>query len=334
MKSYIGLVRDHSGSMASHAALALRDYNENLRTLKESAQASGLETYASIIKFGVGFYGIVRETSRSDLRYLPELTHYEARSNTPLYDAVGMAIEDLEVISEPEAVFLILATTDGLENASVKWSASKLRSKIESLQGTDRWTFTFRVPRGYGRRLANALGVSEGNILEWEQTSAGFEFATRTQNTAVSNYYSGLTRGITNSKKFYSNLENLKPAELKSQLQDISGRVAIWTVEDGRPDIKEFCEKNLRAPYIRGLAFYQLIKPETVQDHKEIAIRDKNTGSIYSGVSARDLLGLPRYGSVRIYPGRHGQYELFVQSQSTNRILPIGTKVLYLVKPI
>lgn len=333
LKSYIGLVRDHSGSMAHVASLALKDYNDNLRVLKESAEATGLDTYASVVKCGVGYGGVEREDRLAPLKHLRELYQYQSHGNTPLFDAVGMVIEDLELILDPDAVFLILATTDGQENASRNWSGHRLSQKIQSLQGSDRWTFTFRVPKGYGRPLAARLGVSEGNILEWEQTAAGFEFATRSQTASVASYYSGLTRGITSSTKFYSNLDELKPEALRQQLQDISSRVAIWTVEDGRPDIKEFCERNMRAPYIRGLAFYQLIKPETVQDHKELAIRDKNTGSVYSGSSARDLLGLPRYGSVRVYPGRHGQYELFVQSQSTNRILPIGTKVLYLVRP-
>lgn len=333
LKSYIGLVRDHSGSMAPHASLALKDYNDNLRVLKESAEATGLDTYASIIKCGVGYGGVEREDRLTPLKHLRELHQYQSSGNTPLFDAVGMVIEDLELILDPEAVFLILATTDGQENASRNWSGHRLSQRIQSLQGSDRWTFTFRVPRGYGRPLAARLGVSEGNILEWEQTRAGFEFANQTQNVAISSYYTGLRSGVKSTKRFYSDLTQLDPAQLKSQLQDISSRVAIWTVEDGRPDIKEFCERHLHAPYIRGLAFYQVIKPETVQDHKEVAIRDKNTGSIYSGVSARDLLGLPRFGSVRIYPGRHGQYELFVQSQSTNRILPIGTKVLYLVRP-
>ena len=80
----------------------------------------------------------------------------------------------------------------------------------------------------------------------------------------------------------------------------------------------------------RGAAFYLLMKPENeVQDHKQIAIRDKKTGVIYSGVNARQMLGLPYHGTVKVVPGNHGGYDIFIQSTSVNRKLVKGTQVLY-----
>jgi len=72
------------------------------------------------------------------------------------------------------------------------------------------------------------------------------------------------------------------------------------------------------------------MKPENeVQDHKQIAIRDKKTGVIYSGVNARQMLGLPYHGTVKVVPGNHGAYDIFIQSTSVNRKLVKGTQVLY-----
>jgi len=57
----------------------------------------------------------------------------------------------------------------------------------------------------------------------------------------------------------------------------------------------------------KGAAFYLLMKKEDeVQDHKQICIRNKKTGTVFSGVQARNMLGLPYHGTVKVVPGNHG----------------------------
>ena len=43
------------------------------------------------------------------------------------------------------------------------------------------------------------------------------------------------------------------------------------------------------------------------------------------------MLGLPEVASAnaRVHPGDHGNYDIFIQSESTNRLLPAGTGVIY-----
>jgi hypothetical protein len=80
----------------------------------------------------------------------------------------------------------------------------------------------------------------------------------------------------------------------------------------------------------RGAAFYQLMKKEDeVQDYKQIVIRDKKSKVVYSGANARQMLGLPYNGTVKVVPGNHGTYDIFIQSTSVNRKLVKGTQVLY-----
>ena len=78
-----------------------------------------------------------------------------------------------------------------------------------------------------------------------------------------------------------------------------------------------------------GSAFYQLTKPERVQGHKAICIREKHSGKVYSGDAARDLLGVPKGGEIKLYPGKVGNFDVFIQSTSVNRNLLPGTEVLY-----
>ena len=58
---------------------------------------------------------------------------------------------------------------------------------------------------------------------------------------------------------------------------------------------------------------------------------------MFSGKEAREILGLPEYGTVTVAPGsapalRDGGYTAFVQSTSYNRKLLAGTKFLYEVE--
>jgi hypothetical protein len=81
---------------------------------------------------------------------------------------------------------------------------------------------------------------------------------------------------------------------------------------------------------LKGAGFYQLTKTEPlVQDHKRILIRDKTTQAVYFGSAARQMLGLPAWGGVRLAPGDHGNFDIFIQSTSVNRKLAKGTSLIY-----
>lgn len=78
-----------------------------------------------------------------------------------------------------------------------------------------------------------------------------------------------------------------------------------------------------------GRGFYEFTKKETIQAYKEIVILDKETGDMYQGAAAREVLGLPE-GSVDIKPTYDREkYSVFVQSTSNNRKLIGGTTFLY-----
>jgi hypothetical protein len=79
-----------------------------------------------------------------------------------------------------------------------------------------------------------------------------------------------------------------------------------------------------------GRGFYQFTKRETIQAKKEVVILDKETGDMYQGAAAREVLGLPVGESTDISPTfDKNKYVVFVQSTSNNRKLIGGTKFLY-----
>jgi hypothetical protein len=333
MKQYIGISRDHSASMRSILSGAIKDYNENITAIKTAATQHDIDTVVSVVECGTGTSDRVgRVIVNSNVQALKPLDKYIASgSGTPLWDSVGELITLLSSVpdaSNPEVSFLVMIITDGQENRSKIWNSRTISDKIRQLQYTDKWTFVFRVPRGEKNTLVR-LGIPEGNIQEWDQTSKGYEIATAATTAAVGNFYKSRSAGVTSTGKFYADIGNVSPVQVSRELRNISDRIYVLPVDivrDGMA-IKNYAEIwGFR--YNLGDWFYQLTKTETVQQSKMIVVKSKDSGAYYAGENARNLLGLPNYGDVKLHPGNMGRYEVYIQSTSVNRKLVGGTNLL------
>jgi hypothetical protein len=176
------------------------------------------------------------------------------------------------------------------------------------------------------------LGIDGGNILEWDQSARGMAAAETANTDATNEFYKNRAAGVKSTRTFYASAANVTVEDLK-KLGDISGDVNLWPVPvaEAGTQIRDFVEKRLNGqPMLKGAAFYQLVKTEDkIQDYKLIAIRDKNTGTIYCGREARDLIGLPQFGDARVRPDTAGNYQVFVQSTSVNRKVNENTQLMY-----
>lgn len=111
------------------------------------------------------------------------------------------------------------------------------------------------------------------------------------------------------------------------------GRFQIFDVHHDQ-DIKSFC-LDTGATFKIGRGFYEFERKSVkVQDHKEVILEHKASGDLFTGKHARDLLGLPEYGTVTISPksAKLKDYNVFIQSTSANRKLLGGTRFLYEVE--
>lgn len=327
MKQYLGISRDHSGSMSHLKNAAMSDYNNVIKAIKVASDVNKIDTIVSV----VSHQGSIKyEVTNSSVNSLKALTSYPTPgSTTPLFDSVKALIELLDSVpdkQDADVTYLVMAVTDGQDNSS-KISGRALGEIIRKLQNTDKWTFVFRVPRGE-RRSLEALGIPPGNIQEWDQTEYGMRESTDQTSSAISQYYGNVKRGIRSTETFYANLDNVSQQHVRANLTNISREVTIWPV-DRRVAIEDFFEAE-RGFYQKGSAFYQLTKTEKeVQDYKVIVIQNRTTGAVYAGHNARTLLNLPISGTIRLAPGNHGEWNIFIQSTSSNRILLPGTQVLY-----
>jgi hypothetical protein len=97
---------------------------------------------------------------------------------------------------------------------------------------------------------------------------------------------------------------------------------------DGDTPIKTFVEENA-LDFNIGRGFYEFTKPELIQERKEVVLMDRDTGDMYTGDLARELLGLPYGQRGTIQPKAIGEYIAFIQSTSANRKLLARTRFLY-----
>jgi len=149
--------------------------------------------------------------------------------------------------------------------------------------------------------------------------------------SAYDTYYSNVSKGLTSTRGFYSDLSNVSSDKVKNTLKSVdTSEFDVFFVDKEDEQISKFIQRKKNVTLNKGSAFYELTKYERkIQPYKKIVIQDLKNGGFYSGVHARNLLGLPLNSDFSLSPGDHSHYKIFVQSTSINRKLKKGTSVLY-----
>jgi uncharacterized protein YegL len=337
--NHIAFVVDRSGSMSSIKSQVVRVFNNQLDTVQRNAAAEGQKTFHSTVMFHStvdkprNFATPVERVSKLTLK------DFRLGGSTALLDAVGSTITQLQKTKEAknkDASFLVIVITDGHENSSRTYK-SKLKGLIQKVQKTGRWSLAFLVPPGSQNTLTR-FGIPKGNVTVWDPSAKGAKVMDEKLSAGLSTFYKARASGQKSVSTFFTT--DMSKVDVKSLtgLKDLSKKFSRWTVDKER-SIREFVNSKLQAnaslrkklgdEYKAGRGFYELTKPETVQPRKNIAILDKKTKAIFGGDQARKVLGMPSGGNVKVKPGNHMDYAIFVESTSTNRKLVRGTTLLY-----
>jgi hypothetical protein len=197
-------------------------------------------------------------------------------------------------------------------------------------QKTDRWSFAFLLPPGKSSGFSHQFGIPEGNVQEWEATNRGVEVMGVTASAGIDSYYNSRSKGLKGTSNFFqTDMQSVRPSEVKAKLTNMRNLVIIAKV-NRTCMIREFVERDMSMRYVVGHAFYQLMKDETIQDHKKVILRERGKDAVYGGQDGRDILGLPNGRTVKVRPGNHAEWDIFIQSTSVNRRLLPGTELIYL----
>lgn len=331
LRDYIAICLDESGSMSGHADRAwgvVRDQFENIGRLRDDPSR---DTYLNYYTFNYNVTPhIVNTTGRCNV---PERRTYMPGGSTAMLDAIQKAIRDLEPHDvstlADNTSFLVVVVTDGAENSSRHCTWLQAKMLVEGKQRRDNWTFVFLTPNGTKHTLSRELGVPIGNIDEWDATAASeYERVSVATQGATVSYINQRAAGARNSTSFYTtDLSGLGKLAAAAKLDNVSGlyRRALVPRE---MDIQSFVTYSTGRTYVPGTAYYALTKPEEIQDGKSLLLVEKSSRSIFGGSRVREALSLPATGPVRVKPGNHGEWDIYVQSKSLNRKLVRGTSVL------
>jgi|LakMenEpi03Aug12_release.lakeMendotaPanAssembly.Ray.scaffolds.fasta_scaffold117280_5 hypothetical protein len=326
--NHVLFVLDESGSMGSLADAVVQVFDAQVAHLAKRSQELDQETRVTVVVFNDSQYTRTLIYDKDVLR-LPSLAgYYVPYGGTPLIDATLTAVADLRMTPEKHGdhAFLGYVLTDGQENRSTNTPAA-LAKMIRDLP--DNWTLAVLVPNQYGVHEAKRFGFPADNIAIWDATSAkGLDEAVAKIRTTTETFMQGRTQGIRGSRSIFKvDTSNLKHSTVKQVLDKLPATdYSIWDVRTDA-EIRDFVESRTKLPYKKGMAFYMLTKPEIVQARKRVAVHEKATGAVYSGDSARQLIGLPA-DKARVVPGDFSAYDIFIQSTSVNRRLLGGTKLL------
>jgi hypothetical protein len=335
IKNYIFFGNDHSGSMHGLTSAAKRDFNANIKAVKEASTKQMQDTIVSVFGFGIGPGGITRQIVNSNPHVLQPMANWPAQGGTPLFRTVLEIIKlakSMPDYADPNVSFVVLMTTDG---GDTQGGGADVAAAIRELTQRDgRWTFVFRVPANEVDTLAG-IGIPRGNIQAWDQTAAGFANSTQATEAAFNNFYAARATGQKSSTVFYAQAGAVDTSSLVDVTKDVSLYVVPSLAVGEKLEIRDFILTK-RMQYLKGAAFYQLTKTEArVQPSKMILVRDRTTKKIYGGKDKqgkdipRQMLGLPTDSNVRLHPGDHGNFDIFIQSSSVNRHLVGDTGVVY-----
>lgn len=172
------IIVDESGSMQSLYHAALTGMNETLNNIRKIAEECPEQAQeVTLVTFDTSHYNkIFDSTPVADTRQLTR-NDYRPGGCTPLYDAMGKALTELEgKVKEKEAV-LVTVITDGMENASCEYSLADIRALVERLD-KEGWVFTYIGANQDAEAVGNSMGIVDnlnfhadfdGMTTMWEQ---------------------------------------------------------------------------------------------------------------------------------------------------------------------
>ena len=174
MNIYNVIILDESGSMTAIYDQALSGINEVLSGIRKNQEEfPDQQHYVSIVTFeGNGIAGIKTRRDRLPIGKVGDFTQKDYRPGgcTPLYDAMGKTLNELEGQISADDRVLATIITDGYENASEEYSGKAVKALISRLREKG-WTFAYIGANQDAVEVARDLNID--NALNFDATAEG-----------------------------------------------------------------------------------------------------------------------------------------------------------------
>ena len=185
MKTMICLILDRSGSMGGRENDGINGVNSFIEEQKKLPDPASI----AFVRFDTEATERFRAMQPlADVKPL-ERSEYQPRGGTPLLDAVGKTIAQLEddwKAEQPERAILVIVT-DGEENSSREYTKAKVKEMIESRQSSGKWAFVYLGANVDAFAEAGSMGFAMANTAGYVNTMAGNKAMYAAVSQSVSN---------------------------------------------------------------------------------------------------------------------------------------------------
>ena len=121
---------------------------------------------------------------------------YQPTDNTPLYDAMGNAITNLQRYINEDDNVLVIVITDGYENSSEEWNHQRVFQLVEDLKKKN-WLFTYIGANQDALKVAKGMGIDHS--MNYMSDAEGTKAMFRKERFSRKAFYSKLSAG----KRFF-----------------------------------------------------------------------------------------------------------------------------------
>ena len=177
---------DRSGSMSGFEADTIGGFNSTIEKQKEGEG----KVYVSTVLFD-NTSEVIHD--RMDINNINPMTRndYRVGGCTALMDAIGGAIHHIGNVHKyaraedvPEHTIFVI-TTDGMENASCRYSSEEIKKKIKRQTEKYGWEFIFLAANIDAVETAASIGICKERAANYRQTSKGVERSYHAMSEAI-----------------------------------------------------------------------------------------------------------------------------------------------------
>ena len=188
-KTELVFILDRSGSMGGLESDTIGGFNSML--LKQQAEPG--ECRITTILFDHA-YEVLHD--RIDVKAVGQMTgnEYFVRGNTALLDAVGNTINKIGGVQKNTAPefraekVLFVITTDGMENASRKFTYCDIKSMIERQKSEYNWEFIFLGANIDAVEVAGRFGIAGNRAQNFHNDSEGIALSYAVVGETISSF--------------------------------------------------------------------------------------------------------------------------------------------------
>jgi len=211
--THIAVILDRTGSMESIRDDTIGGFNAFLNQQKSEPGSATL----TLVQFdSQDPYEVIHKFK--SLKDVPELSRetFVPRASTPLLDAMGRGINDLEKSladikedEKPSRVVMVIIT-DGQENSSCEFRKDQIEKMIKEKQAQCDWQFVFLSADLNAIGDALASGVHASSVMAFDKNARGNAAAWASVSSRIADFRANRSKGVAFTEEDRAQQENEK----------------------------------------------------------------------------------------------------------------------------